>query len=71
ELEPWAARTKEVAASAEHTFVITNNHYKGKAAANALMLEALVGGKKPRAPEALVKEYEAELADVVRPVKPI
>lgn len=70
ELEPWAARAKEVASVAEETFVITNNHYKGKAAANALMLQSLVTGKIPEAPGTLVAEYGEGLASLVRPVRP-
>jgi uncharacterized protein YecE (DUF72 family) len=70
ELEPWAERTKEVAAAAKDTYVITNNHYKGKAAANALMLESLVTGTKPSAPATLIDEYADELEPLVKSVKP-
>lgn len=70
ELKPWAERTKEIAASTEETYVVTNNHYKGKAAANAVMLEALVGGKKAPAPQQLVDEYPHELKKFAKPVRP-
>ena len=70
ELKPWAKRAKEIAAVAEETYVVTNNHYKGKAAANAVMLEALTGGKKAAAPASLVEEYPDELARYARPVRP-
>jgi uncharacterized protein YecE (DUF72 family) len=69
ELEPWADRAKEVASVAKETFVVTNNHYKGKAAANALMLKSLVGGKKSEAPAELISEYQKELAPLATPVK--
>lgn len=69
ELEPWASRTKEVAAAAEETFVVTNNHYKGKAAANALMLKSLVGGKKSEAPPHLIAEYPEQLKPLTKPAK--
>jgi uncharacterized protein YecE (DUF72 family) len=70
ELVPWAARAKEIASEAEETYVVTNNHYKGKAAANAVMLEALTGGKKVPAPATLVEEYPDELARFAKPVRP-
>ena len=69
ELKPWADRAKEVASQAEETYVVTNNHYKGKAAANALMLKALVSGKKSEAPETLRQTYPDELEPLTRKVK--
>jgi uncharacterized protein YecE (DUF72 family) len=70
ELQPWADRAKEISASTEDTYVVTNNHYKGKAAANAVMLQALVGGKKAPAPQQLVDEYPDELKKFAKPVRP-
>lgn len=61
ELEPWAERAKEVDSIAQDTFVVTNNHYKGKAAANAVMLKSLVTGAKADAPPQLVEAYPKEL----------
>ncbi|HXV17995.1 MAG TPA: DUF72 domain-containing protein, partial [Gemmatimonadaceae bacterium] len=61
ELAPWAERAKEVAAVAEETYVVTNNHYKGKAAANAVMLKSLVTGQKADAPPTLVDTYPKEM----------
>jgi len=69
ELEPWAKRAKEVDAAAEETFVVTNNHYKGKAAANALMLKSLVSGKKSEAPRKLIETYPDQLAPLAKPSK--
>jgi uncharacterized protein YecE (DUF72 family) len=69
ELKPWADRAREVASQAEETYVVTNNHYKGKAAANALMLKALVSGKKSEAPETLRQTYPDELEPLTRKVK--
>jgi uncharacterized protein YecE (DUF72 family) len=59
ELEPWAERTREVAdqAPTEDVFVVTNNHYRGKAVANALMLKSMVEGKPAPAPPQLLDEY--------------
>ena len=69
ELKPWADRAKDVASAAEETFVVTNNHYKGKAAANALMLKSLVTGKKSEAPETLLNAYPDELLPVTKAVR--
>jgi len=70
ELKPWAARAKEVGAIAEETYVVTNNHYKGKAAANALMLKSLVTGRKSEAPATLRDAYPEELGKLTKPAKP-
>jgi uncharacterized protein YecE (DUF72 family) len=57
ELEPWAERVKKVAGQADTTFVITNNHYQGKAVVNALELIHLLSGKKIKIPEPLRHHY--------------
>ncbi len=66
ELEPWAAR---IAAAAEDARVnavvaITNNHYQGQAAVNALQLKSWSTGRPVPAPEPLVAAYPKELAGV-------
>lgn len=69
ELEPWAERTKEIAEEpgTEDVFVVTNNHYRGKAVANAAMLKAMVDGKKEPVPPALFAEYGEVLHDYAEP----
>lgn len=62
QLEPWKQKIERLGQKAETTFAITNNHYKGKAAANALELKSMLNGKKVRAPETLVQHYP-ELRD--------
>lgn len=57
ELDPWAKRIEHVAKSAKTTFVITNNHYLGKAAVNALQLIHLLSGRKVKLPEPLRQHY--------------
>jgi uncharacterized protein YecE (DUF72 family) len=57
ELGPWAERINKVASHAETTFVITNNHYQGKAVVNALELIHLLTGKKVKVPEPLRHHY--------------
>jgi uncharacterized protein YecE (DUF72 family) len=66
ELEPWADRIKNIAAHAQVTFVITNNHFQGKAVANALQLVYLLTGDPVTAPETLLRHYP-ELASLVEP----
>jgi len=63
ELEPWAERTRIVAERAQATFVITNNHFEGKAVANALELTALLTGEPVAVPEGLIGRYP-ELAAI-------
>lgn len=63
ELEPWAKRTVEVAESgAEEVYTIANNHYKAKAAVNAIQLSSMVKEEPVPAPETLYAQYEGELA---------
>jgi uncharacterized protein YecE (DUF72 family) len=63
ELAPWAERVKELAVSprAPDVYVVTNNHFRGQAAANAKMLEAMVEGRKVEAPPELFAAYEEAL----------
>jgi uncharacterized protein YecE (DUF72 family) len=71
ELQPWADRTKEIAAHprVEDVYVITNNHARGKGVANALMLEAMVTGRTVEAPEMLLREYPQVLGPYARPME--
>jgi uncharacterized protein YecE (DUF72 family) len=57
ELEPWAARIKKVSKDSQTTFVITNNHFQGKAVVNALQLISLLTGSKVKVPEPLRHHY--------------
>ncbi len=72
ELEPWARRIRELAdAGADDggdapgeppdVYVVTNNHFRGQAAANATMLEAMAEERKVRAPKELVERYPEAL----------
>ncbi len=65
ELRPWAERAKAVAAVAPETYVVTNNHYRGQAIANAGMLEAMITGGKVGVPEGVEREYGGVLGGVV------
>jgi uncharacterized protein YecE (DUF72 family) len=57
ELEPWAERIRHVAEHTRTTFVVTNNHYQGKAIVNALQLIHLLTGSKVKVPEPLRNHY--------------
>ena len=57
ELEPWVARIRRVAETGGSTFVITNNHFEGKAVVNALQLVRLLTGAKVKVPEPLRQHY--------------
>jgi uncharacterized protein YecE (DUF72 family) len=57
QLEPWKEKIDRLAQKAEKTFAVTNNHYKGKAAVNALELKQMLTGKKVNAPATLVDHY--------------
>jgi uncharacterized protein YecE (DUF72 family) len=57
ELRPWADRVKRVAEDASEVYVITNNHYQGKAVVNALELIAMLKKPKVKVPEPLREQY--------------
>ena len=64
ELRPWAKRVQEVAARADETYAVTNNHRLGKAPANAAMIEALVTGDKVDVPPPLLATYPDQLRPI-------
>jgi uncharacterized protein YecE (DUF72 family) len=66
ELRPWVERAERLEERAEEVFIIANNHYRGKAPANALMIRSAVRKKRVEAPPELVDLYP-EMKDVVRP----
>ena len=57
ELDPWIARVKKVSAHTRDTFVVTNNHFQGKAVVNALQLISILKGAKVKVPEPLRQHY--------------
>ena len=68
ELHPWAQRAVEIAAEPKvvDVYVVTNNHFQGKAVANAAMLESLAGGGPVDAPPDLARTYRDVLTPFVR-----
>lgn len=71
ELEPWAERTREIAESpgTHEVYVITNNHYKGKAVANALMMKSMLTGERVPAPAGVVEAYGDVVGDYTVPAE--
>jgi uncharacterized protein YecE (DUF72 family) len=65
ELERIAERVREMAAGGRRTFLVTNNHYGGKAVANALQLKSLLGTGEVTAPEILLETFP-ELRPIAR-----
>ena len=57
ELAPWVTRVRKVSEHARDTFVVTNNHYQGKAVVNALQLISILKGTKVKVPEPLRSHY--------------
>src|SRR5215216_916661 len=68
ELEPWLVRIKEVAKQTRETYVITNNHFRGKAVVNAVEIKAALTEEPVPAPEPLFKVYP-RLADSATPLE--
>jgi uncharacterized protein YecE (DUF72 family) len=57
ELDPWVSRIRNIAEHSPNTFVITNNHFQGKAVVNALQLISILIGSKVKVPEPLRQHY--------------
>lgn len=64
ELESWVQRIRELASdkTMEDVYVVTNNHYRGQAVANAVMLAAMVRGAPQKAPGILISAFPGALA---------
>lgn len=66
ELEPWIVRIKEVSKQSKETYVITNNHFLGKAVVNALEIKSTLEERRVPAPLPLFEKYP-RLADSATP----
>jgi uncharacterized protein YecE (DUF72 family) len=71
ELEPWVDRATQMAAdpATREVYVITNNHYKGKAVANALMMKSMVSGERVPAPAPILAAYGDVLDEYTVPLE--
>jgi uncharacterized protein YecE (DUF72 family) len=57
ELAGWKDKVINVAAKAKVTFVVANNHFQGKAPANALELKHMISDRPVKVPDVLVRKY--------------
>jgi uncharacterized protein YecE (DUF72 family) len=57
ELQGWKTKIDTIAKKANVTFVVANNHFEGKAPANALELRSMLSGNRVKAPPTLVQAY--------------
>jgi len=64
ELKDWVQRIKDLGRRSAKVFVITNNHYRGQAVANALQIRNLLTGEKLEIPQLLLKRFPV-LQDIV------
>ena len=57
EIDEWIERIHRIAAQSDHTYVFTNNHYRGQSPANALQIMSKLSGEKVDVPELLQRTY--------------
>jgi uncharacterized protein YecE (DUF72 family) len=71
ELNPWVDRIRTITEHTADMFVITNNHFQGKAVVNALQLLSILKGTKVKVPEPL-REHFPELEEIAdaKPAQP-
>jgi len=68
ELEGWIEKIKELGNKSNKVFVITNNHYRGQALANALQIKNMVTQEKLDIPVDLLKQYPV-LREIIKKLK--
>ncbi len=68
ELEDWVSRIKELGKNSSKVYVITNNHYRGQAMANALQIRNMITGEKVDVPDLLLEKYPV-LREIVRAIR--
>ena len=66
ELAPWVDSIRAIAEEGVDTYVITNNHFRGKAAVNALQIRAALEGGLVAVPDPLRAVYP-ELEPIAKP----
>ena len=67
ELSGWKDKIERIAHKAQVTYVVANNHFEAKAAANALQLKSMITGQRVKAPQPLLKHYP-ELTAIADPL---
>jgi len=68
ELEEWIDKIKELGKKSDKIFVITNNHYRGQALANALQIKNMTTGQKINIPNTLLKQFP-DLKEILKKIK--
>ncbi len=68
ELEGWITRIKELGTKSGKVYVITNNHYRGQALANALQIRNMISGEKVDVPGLMLEKYPV-LREIVRAIQ--
>jgi len=68
ELEDWMDRIKELGSKSSNVYIITNNHYRGQALANALQIKNMLTDEKLDIPFPLLKQYPS-LKEIVDKLK--
>jgi uncharacterized protein YecE (DUF72 family) len=68
ELGDWIKMIKDLGKDSDRIYVITNNHYRGQALANALQIKNMVSGEKLEIPGSLLKQYPV-LEDIVKKIR--
>lgn len=68
ELSDWIGKIKELGQKSGKVFVITNNHYRGQALANALQIKNELTGEKLAIPLPLLNHYPI-LKDIAEKIK--
>ena len=68
ELAEWVDRIKQLGLKSGKVYVITNNHYRGQAMANALQIKNMITGDKVDIPDLLLEKYPV-LGEIVRAIQ--
>jgi len=68
ELDGWIERIRNLGTKSGKVYVITNNHYRGQAMANALQIRNMITGEKVDVPELLLEKYPV-LREIVRKIR--
>ncbi len=68
ELGEWVERIKQLGKKSDKIVVITNNHYRGQALANALQIKNMITQEKLDIPLDLLKQYPT-LREIIKKIK--
>jgi len=68
ELQEWIDRIKQLGQKSGKIYVITNNHYRGQAMANALQIKNMLTGEKLEIPRLLIERYPA-LDEILKKIR--